>query len=158
MPTPERSAAFLRARFEADLLDTVDRYDLPLERRERCPPDARLTLGLDVRSPAAGLVDYALALEVAAAEGRPRFVARLSARHDEALTSAPYLVQLPRYGAAMLNDLALSWWEDNPAPGRAPRRWLPPLLGALLAAGLALPVWALTRRRRGPHSGGGASL
>jgi hypothetical protein len=151
LPTPERSAAFLRSRLEEGVAAAVDRYDLPLVQREVCPPDARLTLTLDARSPADGLVDYALALEVAAAQGPPRFVARLNARHDAGLASAPYLVQLPGYGAAMMNDLALSWWEDNPVV-RPLRRWLPPLVGGLLSAAvLLLGVWWV-RRRRAPQS------
>jgi hypothetical protein len=152
VPTPERNAAFLRSRLEEGLDAAVDRYDLPLERREVCPPDARLTLTLDARTPADGLIDYALALEVAAVQGSPRFVARLNARHDEGLASAPYLVQLPGYGAAMMNDLALSWWEDNPVSPPPRRRWLPPLLGGLLAAVVLLLGVRWARRRRGPQS------
>lgn len=160
LSTPGRTEAFLRARLEEGVDMAVERFHLPLERRDACPANARLVLTLDARAAAPGVVDYVLALLVtadeAAAGEAPRFVLRLASRYDEALTATPYLVSLPRYGAAMMNDLALSWWEDNAQVRTPARRWLPRLLGGTLTFAILLGgVWWRLLRSRPPSRGSG---
>lgn len=159
VPTPERTADFLRARLEERLTDTVERFRLPLERGEVCGADARLRITLEVRGVSPGVLDYGLVVAVAGSDettgGAPRFDLRFGSRFDEAFAAEPYLVTLPRYGGAMTTDLALAWWEDNTAVPPPKRRWLPPLLGAGLAGLVLLAGRRVRRQRSGRHGRAG---